>query len=689
MGLTSPSWVPSTVWGYLQLYLALSLFVALPIAYAEDYDWNQYPEHSKTFYALPIALFTSTLAAILAKLNYYPVKKNNNARTTLEWSLKQVHPNLKYQADPVDNLNKIWDKEDEAKGVEGKIAHFLVMNIFQGHAYLANFQQRVAEQIDGLLKKANYEVFFRELAITDEDEKAKYTTAEDIFALFNGQVSIRLAQSIQLLPKHLITNDDVTWGTLEQGLTKLTNVVRRLSNTLMTQSGDSRPTSPLPVLPIGNNPAMSLDDLNRTLNKALGQQETTASLPLDNLGQAIEDRIARARICRHPEELAREINQPANTPWTTLLQEVRNLGNRMTATCTHIPELNNVLHFDPNNQWTDAINYVESLLNFYNTNQQTGTTSKIFKQTDVPTFDGTKDQYWTWRSAFNLFRKTVTVGNQDLDRAVAIVMNAFTGEAKKTAMAWDPEAIKGNNWMDTSEAILQYTDTHFMGPTEYFERLERWRKMRWTITNQGQAFVSWFITEVQLINQIADTMKPKRAKIEHQEAMNVLLSKLPKTVVLTLQKEHEEGLPGNSMEQCNQVAKEWEFHIKTQPKVNLSAKPAITLAPAPMETTNVLKDRTCGLRSSYDSPSPAVPMKFRGRLYPGPSDTPEMVAAITRRNQEAILGRICEACRRPQQQHHGRAQFKPIRPVNARIMPAPIPAPAPAPTTTPPTTLLD
>jgi hypothetical protein len=691
MGLTSPSWAPSTIWGYLQLYVALSLFVALPIAYAEDYDWNQYPEHSTTFYALPIALFTSALATILAKLNYYPIKKNNNVRTSLEWSLKQVHPSVKYKADPVENLNEIWNLETEAQDVEGKIAHYLLINIFQAHTYLANFQQRVAPQIDELLKKANYDVFFRELAINDEDEKAKYKTADDIFALFNGQVSMRLAQSIRLLPEHLRTDDDTTWGTLEQGLTKLTNVIKRASNIIMTQPGDSRPTSPassVPVLPIGNNPAMSLDDLNRTLNKALGQQETTASLPLDNLGQAIEDRIARARICRHPEELAQEINQPANTPWATLLQEVRNMTNRMTTTCTHIAELNNVLHFNTNNQWTDALNYVESLLDFYNTNQSNGESSaKLFKQTDVPTFDGTKDQYWTWRSAFNLFRKTIQVRAQDLDQAVARVMNAFSGEARTIAMAWDPETIKGTDWQTTAEAILKYTDTHFMGPTEYFERLERWRKMRWTSHDQGQPFVSKFITEVQLINQIAETMKPQRAKIEHQEAMNVLLSKLPRNVVLTLQKDHNEGLTGNSMEQCNQVAREWEYHIKTQPKNITSAKPATLLAPAPMETTNVLKDRTCGLRSSYDSPSPAVPMEFRGRLYPGPTDTPEMVATITSRNRKAILGRICEACRRPQHQHHGRTQFKPIRPVNARIMPAP--APAPTTPAAPPTTLLD
>lgn len=746
--LRNPPWVPTTVLGYLQLYLALSLFVAFPLSYAaEGYKFIKLPGGASIQYAIPTVILTGALLLQIFKENYED-ERENRVRFHLEYYLKKVRPDLEYKTNPEENLDNAWKGTNLAKPLNKEDANRLLITLFQAHSYLAKTQKDAQEREEALLadqqatdainndwydigklfdeKNAEAPRYIRPLIektirLADltpfykyfplSKDSSNYESSTEIVEDINRLMRNYFEELWLCIPSWIRQEEDKQRNFGEQvrdSLKKLKKGIERASQQLKTPSKPEDVTmeDPLyiPPSPVATG-MISVSDLAQYLDAKLGHStEATDAMNPGNWQAIMDLRLNDKLSCTHPRELADALREPITLGWGGMLQKVRELRNtRMSVACTHVAELVQALELDIGVEWTAAINYMKDLINLRQApNHSTPTNAAtLFKVEEVPKFDGEKDEYWTWRSAFVLFSETTTVEPPLLKQALARIMTALSGKAQRIALAWNPAALVKGTWKETCEEIIKYTDTHFLEPMTHYKLHQAWEKMRYNNHNAGHQFVSDFITQVQLLNQIAVATRPAKREISHAEAMSVLLRKLPEGLRNRLQ--HNFGdivqMETTSQEQCNLVASEWEFWL-SENKVSPRAQTIPIAAPFPLpnkapqsvqnQGTNYVKDRSCGLRCSYDSPNPAVPTEFRGRLYPSQNDDPTQVALITRRNQNCRNQNRCEACRRTQQEHPNGTVFKPVRPLQARLMPAAMPArPVPAPRPETPTNLLD
>ncbi|KPA35824.1 hypothetical protein FLAG1_11452, partial [Fusarium langsethiae] len=542
-------------------------------------------------------------------------------------------------------------------------------------------------------------------------ETSDYDSSTEVANDINTIVRTYLEELWYCIPSWIRQDEDKQKNFGKQilySLQKLKRGIERASQQLPPHKTSEKPEDiimddplEIPQSPIATG-MINVSDLAQYLDAKLGHStEATDAMNPGNWQAIMDLRLNDKLSCNHPRELADALREPITIGWGGMLQKVRELRNtRMSTACTHVAELLHALELDLEVSWTDAIKYMKDTLNFTAQlpNNPTSTTATLFKVEEVPKFDGEKGAYWTWRSAFVLFSETTMVEPPLLKQALARIMTALSGKAQQIALAWNPTTLVRGTWKDTCEEIIKYTDTHFLEPMTHYKLHQAWIRMRYNSHNAGHQFVSEFITQVQLLNQIAIATQPKRREIPQTEAMSVLIQKLPEGLRTRLQ--HNYGdisqMNTSSQEQCNLVAREWEYWLsenKSTPRTQttLLTTPSVSLTrPTPPTTsqgTNYIKDRSCGLRCSYDSPSPAVPTEFRGRLYPSNNDDPGQVALITRRNQNCRNQNRCEACRRTQEEHPTGTLFKPVRPLQARLMPAPFPTKPTPPET--PTNLLD
>ncbi|GKU12363.1 unnamed protein product, partial [Fusarium langsethiae] len=139
--LRNPPWVPTTVLGYIQLYLALSLFVALPLSYAANgYEFIKIPNGTTIHYAVPTILLSGALLYQIFKENYED-EGENRVRHHLKYYLNKVRPDLDYKNTPEENLNSVWKGTNLAKSLTKEDTNGLLIKLFQAHSYLTRTQK--------------------------------------------------------------------------------------------------------------------------------------------------------------------------------------------------------------------------------------------------------------------------------------------------------------------------------------------------------------------------------------------------------------------------------------------------------------------------------------------------------------------------------------------------------------------
>ncbi|GKU09836.1 unnamed protein product, partial [Fusarium langsethiae] len=506
-----------------------------------------------------------------------------------------------------ENLNAVWNGAHLGKDLPGKEANGLLINLLQAHSYLTKVQKDTQVREEALLADqqatdAINDDWFEIGKLFDPDnaeapryvrpliekalrlsdvtpfyqyfplpkESTDYDSAKEVADDVNGVVRNYLEELWLCIPSWIRQEEDQQRNFGEQvidSLRKLKSGIERASQQLPPQktpkdTEDVPMQDPLyiPPSPIATG-MINLDDLASLMDEALGTDLLSNHAMTPGTWQAImKTRLAEKLQCTHPRELANALQEPTTIGWGGMLQKVRELRNtRMSTACTHVTELLSALHLDQGVTWGDAVQYMRDSLSFA---AQTPTvlpvTSSLFKVDEVPKFDGEKDEYWTWRSAFVLFSETTTVEPPLLKQALARIMTALSGKAQKIALAWNPATLVKTTWKETCEEIIKYTDTHFLEPMTHYKLHQAWGKMRYNSHNAGHQFVSDFITQVQLLNQIAIATRPAKREISHAEAMSVLLRKLPEGLRNRLQ--HNFGdivqMETSSQEQCNLVASE-------------------------------------------------------------------------------------------------------------------------------------
>ncbi|KPA35825.1 retrotransposon [Fusarium langsethiae] len=149
--LRNPPWVPTTILGYIQLYLALSLLVALPLSYAADgYEFVKIPNGTTIHYAVPTVLLSGALLYQIFKENYED-EGENRVRHHLKYYLNKVRPDLEYKNTPEENLNSVWKGTNLARSLTKEDTNGLLIKLFQAHSYLTRTQKDAQEREEALL----------------------------------------------------------------------------------------------------------------------------------------------------------------------------------------------------------------------------------------------------------------------------------------------------------------------------------------------------------------------------------------------------------------------------------------------------------------------------------------------------------------------------------------------------------
>jgi hypothetical protein len=189
---------------------------------------------------------------------------------------------------------------------------------------------------------------------------------------------------------------------------------------------------------------------------------------------------------------------------------------------------------------------------------------RMFHADDVPLFRD-NDDYWTWRSKFEMFAKSVYVATANLPAALARIFSRFEGENGVTALAWSPNEIIAASWETTWGNLLEYTDLHWLPRRFWTKEHEKWTAMRYTDKTQGQVFVGCFIRDLCRLNQIAKVSRDG-VLITDAEAMNTLLRKVPPLVethvLWAYPRFRNSGLTLHDQSQI--IIGKWEFCLQTK-----------------------------------------------------------------------------------------------------------------------------
>lgn len=301
---------------------------------------------------------------------------------------------------------------------------------------------------------------------------------------------------------------------------------------------------PAGMRPLGGNCPTDIDDFRTWLN--------SLSRPVvPNQPQG----------CNHPAELATELGDPIAQPWNTSLTHVRRLVNQP-------PTGNPPPGGPPPAPRPDPAPAV-------------GNQEPLFRTSDIPKF-GDEDDYWTYRRSMTIFCEATTVNPAQLPTAMARIIASFSGERRKTAMAFDLTEIYHATWEETWPALLQYMDNHFLDRNAWLQQYNHWIGLRYSDHKWGREFVSLYIREHATLNQIA-AVQNKRA-IPDAEAVQKLVDRVPRRVNEQLRHEHRDWQAlANQRQIYEWIIEEWE-HAKN---LGLLEKAPKKDNPAPARNMNV------------------------------------------------------------------------------------------------------
>jgi hypothetical protein len=302
---------------------------------------------------------------------------------------------------------------------------------------------------------------------------------------------------------------------------------------------------PAGMRPLGGNCPTDIDDFRTWLNSL-----SRPGVPNQPQG------------CNHPAELATELGDPIVQPWNTSLTHVRQLVNQPPA---GNPPPGGPPPPAPRPDPVPAA----------------GNQEPLFRTSDIPKF-GDEDDYWTYRRSMTIFCEATTVSPAQLPTAMARIIASFSGERRKTAMAFDLTEIYHATWEETWPALLQYMDNHFLDRNAWLQQYNHWIGLRYSDHKWGREFVSLYIREHATLNQIA-AVQNKRA-IPDAEAVQKLVDRVPRRVNEQLRHEHRDWQAlANQRQIYEWIIEEWE-HAKN---LGLLEKAPKKDNPAPARNMNV------------------------------------------------------------------------------------------------------
>lgn len=296
---------------------------------------------------------------------------------------------------------------------------------------------------------------------------------------------------------------------------------------------------PAGMRPLGGNCPTDIDDFRTWLN--------TLARPYNPQPPA---------ACNHPVELATELGDPITQDWNTSLTHVRQLINQPAPPGGPPPP--------PPGGVPPAGN-------------PPAAQEALFRTSDIPKF-GDDDDYWTYRRAMTIFCQSVTVAPAQLTTAIARLIASFSGERRKTVMAFDLNEIYLGNWDATWAALLAYLDNHFLGSNAWLEQYSLWTGLRYSEKHWGREYVSLYIREHGTLNQIAAVQRKR--PISEAEAVQKLVDRIPRRVAEQLRHEHRDWqAQANQRQVYDWIIEEWE-HAKALGLLQKETKAPSSSAPA-------------------------------------------------------------------------------------------------------------
>jgi hypothetical protein len=373
--------------------------------------------------------------------------------------------------------------------------------------------------------------------------------------------------------------------------------------------------------------------------------------------------------CTHPQELASTILLPPGTAWDACLQEAENLLHRANA-----PPPVSAPGLAPAPQRDD-----------------------LFKVSDVPKFTK-RAEYDTYRSQLRRFFDSIPEPRPDqFGMAMNRIISSWDAtDVRSAALDWDVDRIliytyidpatdlpvsRPRTWSELKTKFIASCDAMFLEVTATEDAIKALNNTRPKPGQGPMDFLLDFEAAVARRNNMARVNN--MPVLSDTEITAQLLRVLPSVVRDELRKTFmtRPAATGVNAPENYTVAELRQplVYIWTYTKATTPAKPAghnghsnPRRSAAPSVTPEV-KDRSCGLRCSYDSPAPAVPAALRGPIYDKPSFDDAQRRAAQRRNSDCRAANVCEACRRPRSAHPRGSVFKEVRAwgTTPRALPAP------------------
>jgi len=307
--------------------------------------------------------------------------------------------------------------------------------------------------------------------------------------------------------------------------------------------------------------------------------------------------------CVHPEELARELGLPPNTPWADLLREVSILISGPTP--------------------------------------KTSSASGLFRASDVPEF-ADRSAYWSYRSSLRRFFSSVSVSQENVLMALNRILSRFTGNNADAANRWDiSQFFAGKNWTQASAAFLTELDKLFLSPEFFRNQIVELRKLHPRPAQGAQDFILDFTTQVRTLKEAASIAGT--TALSDQDVIRQLLAVLPSHVrnAVYLQYDLPENIDPDTL-----FAKIIRIWINTPAPYKPPAAPSRASLPGGTNqgTTRNLRYGSCN-KPCWET-TPAIPLTLRGpargRDKQKPINRPE-------------LDNLCWSCRRSPTEHNGTA----------------------------------
>jgi len=370
--------------------------------------------------------------------------------------------------------------------------------------------------------------------------------------------------------------------------------------------------------------------------------------------------------CTHPQELASTILLPPNTAWDACLQEAENLLHRANA-----PPASGSVPAAPRDD--------------------------LFKVSDVPKFTK-RAEYDTYRSQLRRFFDSIPEPRPDqFGMAMNRIISSWDAtDVRSAALDWDVDRIlvytyidpatdlpvsRPRTWSELKTKFIASCDAMFLEVTATEDAIKALNNTRPKPGQGPMDFLLDFEAAVARRNNMARVNN--MPVLSDTEITAQLLRVLPSAVRDELRKTFmtRPAATGVNAPENYTVAELRQplVYIWTYTKATIPAKPAgqngnshPRRSAAPSVTPEI-KDRSCGLRCSYDNPAPPVPAALRGPIYDKPSFDDAQRRAAQRRNSDCLAANVCEACRRPQSTHPRGSTFKSVRAwgTTPRALPAP------------------